>query len=67
MADEAEKTQKAIDKAVKTARKEQMTAVTGAIKDAKTAAAELEDKGQKKAVSTALTDLMRAVKDAVAE
>jgi hypothetical protein len=68
MADIDEKTQKLIDKAVKTAKKDQLKLVTDAIKEQQTAAKDLEGEGKaKKLVGDALRDTMKAVKDAVAE
>lgn len=67
MADIDDKTQKQIDKAVKTALKTQLTAVTTAIKDAQTGAKDLEGEGKaKKLVGDALRDVMKSVKEAAA-
>lgn len=63
-----DKTQKIIDKAVKTAKKEQLAAVTDTIKAAQAGAKDLDTEGKaKKLVGDALRDLMRDVKAAVAE
>lgn len=67
MADIDEKTQKLIDKAVKTAKKEQLKAITDVIKSAQDTNKDNEDKAAKKAIQPVLAEVMRDVKAAAAD
>lgn len=62
-----DKTQKLIDKAVKTARKDLLKQVNDQIADAVTSNKDEENKDVKKAVATVLKDLKTNIKDATAE
>lgn len=67
MAELDEKTQKAVDKAVKAARKDVLKTVNEQLAAAVAEGKELGDKGQKKAVADALKALKTNIKDATAE
>ena len=67
MADNDEKTQRLIDRAVKTERKNVLKIVNEQIAAAVAEAKDIEDKGAKKAVGDALKALKTAIKDATAE
>ena len=67
MADIDDKTQKLIDKNVKTARKDLLKQVNDAIADAVTANKDEENKDVKKGVASVLKDLKVSIKDATAE
>lgn len=59
-----EKQQAAIDKAAAKAEKAERSRINGLIRDAKTAAGEIENRDEKRAVKQALTDLQNQIKAA---